>query len=94
MTIFTGFVDMAFGRVQHRLRPFFPPEIAGLLVDLIAVSSGKLGARLVLGIDGGVVDARYYLVAAVTLATLIAFSVWAKGGLKMFCALSAWRSAT
>jgi NCS2 family nucleobase:cation symporter-2 len=87
MTIFAGLVEMAFGKVQHRLRPFFPPEIAGLVVILIAVSSGKLGARLVLGIDGGVIDERYYAVAAITLATMIAFSVWAKGGLKMFCAL-------
>ena len=87
MTIFAGIVEMAFGKVQHRLRPFFPPEIAGLVVILIAVSSGKLGARLILGIDGGVIDERYYAVAAITLATMIAFSVWAKGGLKMFCAL-------
>ena len=87
MTIFAGFVEMAFGKVQHRLRPFFPPEIAGLVVILVAVSSGKLGARLVLGIDGGVIDQRYYLIAAITLATMIAFSVWAKGGLKIFCAL-------
>lgn len=87
MTIFAGLMEVAFGRVQHRLRPFFPPEIAGLVVILIAVSSGKLGARLVLGVDGGVIDGRYYGIAAITLVTMIGFSVWAKGKWKMFCAL-------
>jgi NCS2 family nucleobase:cation symporter-2 len=87
MTIFSGIAEMLFGKVQHRVRPFFPPEIAGLVVILIGVSSGKLGAKLILGIEGGVIDGRYYSIAAVTLATMIAFSVWAKGKLKTFCAL-------
>lgn len=89
MTIFSGFIGVLFGRVQHRLRPFFPPEIAGLVGILLAISCGKLGAQYVLGGD---VAARpgtaHLLIAAGTLAVMVGLSVWAKGRPKMFSALA------
>lgn len=88
MTLFAGMIEMLLGRIQHRLRPYFPPEITGLVVMLIAIGTGKLGVRMLLGIDAA--DApgtAHYAVGLATLAVMVGLSVWAKGRLKMLCAL-------
>lgn len=88
MTLFAGTVELLLGRIQHRLRPYFPPEITGLVIMLIAIGVGKLGVRMLLGIDAAEAPgAAHYAVGLATLAVMIGLSVWAKGRLKMLCAL-------
>jgi xanthine permease XanP len=53
MTIYGGLVEAALSRSLHRLRTLFPPEIAGVVIFLVAISDGMLGARYLLAPDGG-----------------------------------------
>lgn len=88
MTLFAGFIEALLSRVQRHLRAYFPPELAGLLVLLIGVNVGAIGISNVLGISATTTfGAAEYLVAAVTLGSMVAFAVWGKGALKMFSAL-------
>ena len=48
MTIFAGFVEIALSRVWSRLRPFVPPETAGLVVFLIGMIIGLASLRILL----------------------------------------------
>lgn len=90
MTVYAGLVEIVFGRLQHRLRPYFPPEIGGLVVVLLAVNLGKLGTSLLLGADA-IHDAspggRHFAVAFLTLAVMVGLNVWGRGRARMLCAL-------
>lgn len=90
MTVFAGAMEILFGRMQHRLRPYFPPEIGGLVVILLAVNLGKLGTSLVLGVNAGG-GAKppwpHFAVAFMTLAMMVGLNVWARGRARMLCAL-------
>lgn len=89
MTLFAGFFEAALSRVQRYLRAYFPPEIAGLLVLLIGVNVGAIGISNVLGISAPLPSGKYeYLVAAVTLGSMVTLAVWGRGALKMFSALA------
>ena len=48
MTIFAGLVEIALSRVWSRLRPFIPPESAGLVVFLVGVIIGLAALRILL----------------------------------------------
>lgn len=88
MTLFAGFIEAALSRVQRHLRAYFPPELAGLLVLLIGVNVGAIGVRNVLGISAPTpFGTGEYVVAAVTLGSMITLGVWGRGALKMFSAL-------
>jgi NCS2 family nucleobase:cation symporter-2 len=88
MTIFAGLVEIGVSRLLRPLRPFFPPEIAGLVVAMIGVTIGVLGFRSLFGGDAaGAPSAAPLAVAAITLATMVGLNVWTKGGTKLFCAL-------
>ena len=88
MTLFGGVIESALSRVLRPLRPFFPPEIAGLVVVVVGVTLGSLGMRHVLGVGtAGGAGAGHLAVVAVSLATMVALNVWTKGTLRVFCAL-------
>lgn len=88
MTLFGGVVEAALSRVQRHLRAIFPPEVAGLLVLLIGVNIGAIGIRYVLGVaTTRLAGAPELVVAALTLGTMVALTVWTKGFTKMFSAL-------
>lgn len=88
MTVFAGLIEIALSRVLRFLRPLFPPEIAGLVILLLAVTTGAVGIRTLIevGVPGppGPVHA---IVAAVTLGTMVALNVWTRGGWRLFCVL-------
>jgi NCS2 family nucleobase:cation symporter-2 len=88
MTLFASAVELALARIQRYLRPFFPPEISGLVVVLVALTIGTIGMRDILSAPAtrGVAVPEI-VVAAVTLATMLALSVWTRGFLHAFCAL-------
>ena len=88
MTAFAGLVEMALSRGLRRLRPLLPPEIAGLVVMLIGLATAALGMRSLLGegVPAGA-GVPHAVIAALTLATMITFSVWTRGTLRLFCVL-------
>jgi xanthine permease XanP len=88
MTIFAGLVEIALSRVWSRLRPFIPPESAGLVVFLVGTIIGLAALRVVLD-DGpsGALTAQDGIVAGCALAVMAALNIWNKGRLKLFCIL-------
>lgn len=88
MTLFAGVIQSALSPILHRIRPLLPPEIGGLVVFLVGTSLAAIGCRYVIGV--GVkepVDRDYWMVAAVTLMTMVGLNVWGKGQAKLFCAM-------
>jgi xanthine permease XanP len=88
MTICAGVVEIGLSRALHKLRPLFPPEIAGLVVALIGLTTGAVGLRTTLGVGAsttpGMSDA---VVALTTLGTMVALNVWSRGVLRLSCVL-------
>lgn len=88
MTIFAGLVEMALSRTLRRLRPFFPPEVVGLVIALIGVATGAVAIRIAFSVGAEkVADSADIIAAAVTLATMVSLNVWTRGMLRMSCAL-------
>lgn len=77
MLMFAGAVEMALSRVLHRLRPFFPPEIAGLVIFLVGTTIAVLGVRDMFGIGFGTPPSLMHgWIAALTLGLMVALQVW------------------
>lgn len=87
MTLFAGAVEGLFSRLLNRMRPFFPTEISGLVIVMIGISAGMAGLRLLLGAKAGAVSSAEWLVAGVTLGSMVALNVWGRGIIRMLCAL-------
>jgi xanthine permease XanP len=91
MTFFAGAVVALTSRLWHRLRPYLPIELSGLVVLMIGVSFAALGIGIMLGDRAGgargplgVVD---WIVVAATLGTTVVLNVWSRGVAKLVCAL-------
>jgi len=88
MTMLAGLFEMTLSRALRALRPLFPPEVAGLVVALIGVATGVVAIRIALGVGAErVLDSRDVLAGTVTLATMVALNVWARGALRLSCVL-------
>lgn len=88
MTVFAGVVEAALSRVWRHLRPFLPPEMAGLVVVLTGLVAASIGIRYLMGgRDGGPASLADWGTAGFTLAMMIGLNLWTKGMLRMFCAL-------
>jgi NCS2 family nucleobase:cation symporter-2 len=86
MTLAAGLFEVVLARGLRHVRPWFPPEIAGLVILMIGITTGAVGMRTLLGIGSGApVGAVHAAIAAVTLGTMIALNVWTRGGLRLFC---------
>ncbi len=88
MTLFGGVVEAVAARFMHRLRALLPPELAGVVIVLVAIGNAMLGYRYLL-IPGASepADLHHWLVALITLAVTIGLSVWCRGILRAACAL-------
>jgi xanthine permease XanP len=88
MTMFAGVVEMALSRVWSRLRPFIPPETAGLVVFLVGTIIGLAALRVMLEDSPvGTLTAQDGTVGGCALAVMAALNIWNKGRLKLFCIL-------
>jgi len=74
MTVLAGVAELVLSRVIGTLRPFFAPEIAGLILTLSAM---VLGADSLLELAGGETGATPQIILGLaTLALFIGLSVW------------------
>ena len=88
MTIFAGVIEIALSRVWSRLRPFIPPESAGLVVLLVGVIIGLAALRILLEDNPtGTLLGPDAFVAGVALAVMAGLNIWNKGRLRLFCIL-------
>lgn len=87
MTIFGGIVEAILSRSMHRLRALLPPELAGVVIMLVAIGNGAVGFKYLLAPNSTPADARHWATVAVTLLVTIALSVWGKGVVRASCAL-------
>jgi NCS2 family nucleobase:cation symporter-2 len=88
MTIAAGLFEVLLARGLRYLRPWFPPEIAGLVIVVIGITTGAAGARTLLGIGADVPLApAHAAIAGLTLGTMVALNVWTRGALRLFCVL-------
>ena len=87
MTIFGGAVEAALSRSMHRLRSLLPPELAGVVILLVAIGNGMVGYRYLLSPGTEQADLRHWTVAMITLVVTVALNVWGKGIVRASCAL-------
>jgi xanthine permease XanP len=87
MTIFAGALEALVAPMLNRLRKFLPVEVSGLVIFMLGVAAGLAGLRTLLGPAATPVSSAEWLVAAMTLGSMTALNVWAKGLARMLCAL-------
>jgi NCS2 family nucleobase:cation symporter-2 len=87
MTIFAGMVEAALAPLLNRLRPIFPPEIAGLVVLMVGWSAANAGLRLLLGAEAPPVSGAEWAVAGICFTVTVALNVWGAGMARMLCAI-------
>ena len=85
MTIVAGLVEVAFGRLTHRLAFLFPAEITGLVVFMVAFGLVPLGTSKFLGVDyaGDPINPSAFATAAFTLLVMVGINVWGSKQLKL-----------
>ena len=85
LTMASGLFEGALARILPKLRPLFPPEVTGLVVTMVGIELVTLGCPRFLGFQGGTgPQGTVTAVAALTLAAMIAPTVWGKGKLKLY----------
>lgn len=88
MTAYAGAVTAVLSQVIHRLRPLFPPEIAGFVVLMVGLSVVVLAMRYFLGIGLPHQETTpSVLLAGFTLATMVALNVWGAPSVRLFSSL-------
>lgn len=87
MTIFAGALEALVAPMLNRLRKFLPVEVSGLVIFMLGIAAGLAGLRTLLGPNATPVSSAEWLVAAMTLGSMTALNVWAKGLARMLCAL-------
>ncbi len=88
MTLTAGLIEIGLAPLMRRLRPVFPPEIAGIVVMLVGIASGAIGVRMMAtpeAVAGTGISP--IAVALVALAIMTALNVWGKGALRIGCVL-------
>ena len=87
MTVFAGALEALVAPMLNRLRKFLPVEVSGLVIFMLGIAAGLAGLRTFLGPTATPVSSAEWLVAALTLGSMTALNVWAKGLARMLCAL-------
>src|ERR1700749_3643624 len=87
MTMFGGAVEALLSRSMQRMRSLLPPELAGVVIVLVAIGNGMLGFRYLLSPGTEYPGAAHWAVAMIALSVTVALSVWCKGIVRASCAL-------
>ena len=77
--ILSALVILLLARFFSRLQPYFPPEVAGVLLVLLGLTLVEAGVSRFTGISDGTLNAASVSVAGVTLAVIVAVAVWTQG---------------
>jgi xanthine permease XanP len=86
LTTISGIFEGFFSRLVKRLRPLLPPEVTGLIVAMVGIELIALGCTRFLGYTapGTPLDPRVLAVALLTLAAMVAPTVFATGRLRLY----------
>jgi NCS2 family nucleobase:cation symporter-2 len=86
MTTFSGIFEALLSRVMKRLQRVFPPEVTGLVVALVGIELIGIGAPRFFGYDPtvGHLDMRAGAVAFITLAAMLAPTLWGKSKMRLY----------
>jgi xanthine permease XanP len=87
MTLFGGAAEALLSRSMHRLRFLLPPELAGVVILLVAIGNGMVGYRSLLTPGDATPGWRHWTVAATTMLVTLILNVWGKGVARTSCAL-------
>ena len=89
MTVCAGLTEILIAHFLRRLRIIMQPTITGLTICIIALELGIVGLQHALDVDGEHTPlfGAHILVAGVTFAVAVGFTVWGKGVWKMVCSL-------
>ncbi|MDY6903511.1 MAG: solute carrier family 23 protein [Thermodesulfobacteriota bacterium] len=87
MFITAGLFESIFSRLVKRLRFLFPAEVTGVVVMMVGIALIPLGVANFMGIKTA--EALYEIpdvvVGAITLASMIALTVWGTGRIRVYC---------
>jgi NCS2 family nucleobase:cation symporter-2 len=84
LTTLSGVFETMTSRLIKRLRVLFPPEVTGLVVAMVGIGLIGLACPRFVGNANQEGRWRFVLVAFLTLAAMVAPTVWSKGKLRLY----------
>jgi xanthine permease XanP len=86
MTAFSGMFESLLSRFMKSLRKLFPPEVTGLVVAMVGIGLVRIGAPRFAGYHTAqkLTDSRALAIALLTLAAMLAPTLWSKGKLRLY----------
>jgi xanthine permease XanP len=89
MTLIGGIFEAFFSRVASKMRAFFPAEVTGTIVTMVGIEVIPFSVKRFFGVDAthSTLDPTAVIVAAITLAAMISFTVWGKGKMRLYSVL-------
>jgi xanthine permease XanP len=90
MVIFAGACEAGIGQLVNKLRKLFPAVVSGVVIMAVGVELGKIGLGVLFD-DATAHDPRsamMFATAVCVLVTMTVLAVWAKGLLRLLCALT------
>jgi xanthine permease XanP len=88
MTVIAGIFSVVFSRFLKYFRHLFPAEVCGVAVVMLGISMVGPAVTRFLGLHGNSsVDPRAFAVASITLALMVALSVWPRGKIRLYSVL-------
>src|SRR5262249_32902498 len=84
LTTVSGLFESVMSRLMKRLRALFPPEVTGLVVAMVGIELIGLACPRFVGGQGADGQGRSLLAAFITLAVMVAPTVWSKGKLRLY----------
>ncbi|MFA6413373.1 MAG: solute carrier family 23 protein [Syntrophales bacterium] len=88
MTVIAGIFSIFFSRFLKYFRHLFPAEVCGVAVVMLGISMVGPAITRFLGLHGGnSVDPHAIAVAFITLALMVALSIWPRGKIRLYSVL-------
>ena len=86
MIALVGLLEGLLSRLIFRLRVLFPPEVTGLVVTMVGLELVGLGCSRFIDVNSNTPGGNYpvFWVAFMTLVSMVAPTVWAKGKFRLY----------